>query len=334
MSEPEFDWSLGDAETTSTVEDDGHTENDDSDTDQARDPRGRFVAKEASGDSKDGSPDNSDKGTAGESKQDDDLLLGKFKSVDDLAEAYKNLEKHAGSQGNELGDLRKQVEEIKTKVDREPEPQYAAVDTETINALDELAEKNPVEAARWALQYQPLLYDRVMEVWFGNDPRGASRFETSLTLGAAKQEWVKEIAPALQPLQRQSQEQEFARAWATVGQKYPDMESHAEAMLEAAKTAPELAAALQSGDMASKERLIENLLFLARGRQADTLASAAVEAARTQKTKAQSEKLAAAVASGSSKEAREEKTGIAAWKEQFVQAPETSIWAGLETAKK
>ena len=45
-----------------------------------------------------------------------DLILGKFKSVDDLKTAYQNLQKQQGMQSAELGELRK------FKEDPTPEP--------------------------------------------------------------------------------------------------------------------------------------------------------------------------------------------------------------------
>jgi len=41
-----------------------------------------------------------------------DLILGKFKTVDDLKNAYKNMESQQGQQSKELGDLRKKTEQL------------------------------------------------------------------------------------------------------------------------------------------------------------------------------------------------------------------------------
>ena len=51
----------------------------------------------------------STKENAGQSTDPVNLILGKFKSADDLAEAYKQLEKLQGNQSSELGALRSQV---------------------------------------------------------------------------------------------------------------------------------------------------------------------------------------------------------------------------------
>ena len=44
--------------------------------------------------------------TEGQSSDPSELILGKFKSVDDLTKAYQELEKFHGTQANELGNLR------------------------------------------------------------------------------------------------------------------------------------------------------------------------------------------------------------------------------------
>ena len=55
------------------------------------------------------------KRSGGESKLDPqaDLILGKFKSVEDLSKAYNALEKHQGECSEELGSLRKEVTALK-----------------------------------------------------------------------------------------------------------------------------------------------------------------------------------------------------------------------------
>ena len=49
----------------------------------------------------------------GQASAPSELILGKFKSIDDLSEAYKELEKLQGNQSKELGNLRQQSEMIK-----------------------------------------------------------------------------------------------------------------------------------------------------------------------------------------------------------------------------
>lgn len=48
-----------------------------------------------------------------------DLILGKFKSVEDLKTAYLNLQKHQGAQSEELGKLRKLAQVLSTALSQE-----------------------------------------------------------------------------------------------------------------------------------------------------------------------------------------------------------------------
>lgn len=54
-------------------------------------------------------PDNST-----ETNSENDLILGKFKDVDDLANAYQNIQSQQGQQAKELGDLRRKAQEYES----------------------------------------------------------------------------------------------------------------------------------------------------------------------------------------------------------------------------
>jgi len=62
--------------------------------------------------------DNSENILMPEESQKHDLLLGKFKSADDLAKAYQEIQKQQGIQSKELGELRKKarlIDELQTE---------------------------------------------------------------------------------------------------------------------------------------------------------------------------------------------------------------------------
>jgi len=48
----------------------------------------------------------------GQSQKDPELILGKFKSVDDLSKAYTELQRSQGANSQELGDLRKEAKAV------------------------------------------------------------------------------------------------------------------------------------------------------------------------------------------------------------------------------
>jgi hypothetical protein len=359
----EFDWSLGeeadlDAETTPVGErgaqvastnrldvqqqlsaaiegDQGEQEADSGDADaqgRQRDERGRFASQQTDGEGADEAQTEQ-----GETGDEQGLILGKFKSVDDLVQSYQEAERRLSTQGNEVGTLRQELAEMRGALSqiqsRSDEPQQAQITEDLVSQVDELAVNNPQGAATWALENQPLLYNRVMQIWATNDPLAASRFEGALMREQLKQEMEERITqqygPVAQTVTEQTQASQFDSAWKTVATKYPDLATYGQHMMDAAASAPELAQSLQTGDVPSKERLIENLYWLAKGRQADTIAAAATDLGRQQQQQTAAEKRSAAVASGSSSQARGEKTNIESWKEQFLEAPTTSIADGL-----
>jgi hypothetical protein len=277
-----------------------------------RDEQGRFIAQQPT----EAAPEES-----GES-----LIAGKFKSVEELAAAYQELESFKGRQGSELGELRREIQELReSQQTPQQQEQYVPVSNELVSQIDELADVNPQQAAVWSLANQPLLYDRVMETWFENDPRGASRFEMALMRAELEAEVKEQIAPIQAPIQQQTAEAQFAQAWASVTKKFPDM--NGEAVLEAAQAAPEIAEALQHGDVATKERMIENLYWLAKGRQADSVTATTAAAVAESAAQVVQQKLEAQVVSGSSAATRGDTVDpITAWKQRLLAESSTSIF--------
>jgi hypothetical protein len=271
-----------------------------------------------------------DEGDSGDDGGSDALILGKFKTQGELEKAYREAEQRLGQQSNEVGQLRRDLDEQKGAISAMQSSSNAPqITDDLVSQVDELASENPQGAAMWALENQPLLYNRVMQIWAGTDPLGAGRFENALMRDQMQQEMTeqfeKKYGSTVSTVTEQTQASQFDTAWRAVATKVPDLADRADAMMEAAAAAPELAAALQSGDVASKERLIENLYWLAKGKQADHLAAAATDLGRQQQKDASARKRGASVASGSSAQARGEKTNIESWKEQFLEAPSTSI---------
>lgn len=75
---------------------------------------------------------------SGESSKKEDpveeLILGKFKSVDDLAKAYEELQRHQGQNSEELGNLRKELNSFNTlKKDIELVENYKNIFVNVIN---------------------------------------------------------------------------------------------------------------------------------------------------------------------------------------------------------
>jgi hypothetical protein len=245
-----------------------------------RDEKGRFTAKQE--------------------PPGDELLLGKFRSVDDLASGYSNLEQELGRQAQEIGWLRQQSEA----------PQHT-LDQPTVDWFDEQIADNPQGAAVWAMRQDPsgVLYNRAMESWYEESPRQASAFERELEMGAMAKAVDQRLSSIAAPMMARTHQDDFDSAWNAVYQQHPDLPEHGDAILEAAQSAPEVVAQLQSGTLQDKQRVIENLYWLAKGRQADTLTEAAQQFASQQAQSERTAAQAAAVAPASSLAVSEGKGG-------------------------
>ena len=242
-----------------------------------RDEKGRFTAKQ----------------------EPDELLLGKFRSVDDLASGYSNLEQELGRQAQEIGWLRSQAEA--------PDETSYAPDQRTVDWFDEQVDENPRGAAIWAMQNDRsgALYNRAMDAWYEVQPRQAGGFEREMEMGQLAQVISYQQAPLVQ----QAQQQEFVQAWQQAFSKIPDLSEHVDAIMSAAESAPEILIPLQRGSLADKQRVIENLYWLAKGRKADTLTEAAQQFASQQAQSERTAAQAAAVAPASSFAVSEAKGG-------------------------
>jgi len=228
-----------------------------------RDEQGRFQPQEAPAE-----PQES------QEQPTEHLYAGKYKSEQELEDAYLELQQRMGSQGSELGELRarqQQMEGYLAAQSQQQQPQYSY----SIEQVVEAAEQSPQETAVWAIQNAPESYDTVMDVWYQVDAKGASRFEQQIMAQALREQIRNEMAPAIVPMHQMNQQQAFYQAWSAVAQENPEISQHTQQILEAAEQAPEIVGALQNGDLESKKKLLTQLYWMARGRNADTLAAAA-----------------------------------------------------------
>lgn len=350
MDPQNFDWSLGDAtndpggETTPVGERGAH----EATPNEGIDVQGTYFANAAAGDAEQTADDTDGAGEAEapeEAPAAPELILGKFKSQEALQEAYENLERFSGQRNQEIGSLREELAELRGAVNarptQTPEPPGMVPDWLETGLSD-----NPRDTMVWIMENQPHLYDTALNTWAEMGPQAtiaAGRFDnlvererTKFELAQQSEQLREQVAPVAQSYQEQAQQAQFNTAFLTVADKYPAMKdpSFADKMMETAAAAPELAAALQSGDVASKARMVENLYYLTMGRQADNIRDTAAQQGRNAAQQLVDEKLSAGVATGSSTTARGEKTAVESWKEQFLGAPNTSILNGLTEVKR
>lgn len=209
----------------------------------------------------------------------DKLYAGKYKSPEDLESAYSALESKLGEMGNELGELKKLVQP------EEPQPQHIPLTNDVVEWITEQAQERPADAAVWALQNQPALYDTVMETWFEIDPRRASQFERRLEMESIQRQFEEKLAPIAGPVRAQGELGALNGAFEKVKQELPDLDAMAPAMQQAVETMPHLQMILASGQPDAREQFFKALYFAAKGLSGGTptpevIAASSAEEAR------------------------------------------------------
>jgi len=246
------------------------------------------------------------------------LYAGKYKSEQELEDAYLELQQRMGSQGNELGEVRGRLAQLEQASYQQQQPQY----NYSLEQVVEAAESNPQETAVWAIQNAPESYDTVMDVWYQVDAKGASRFEQQIMAQALREQIRMEMAPAVAPMMEMGQQSAFYQAWSEVAKANPEINNYTRQIVETAEAVPEIIGLLRNGDLESKQRTITQLYWMARGRNADTLAAAAQGVLQEQQNQNQQAKSQAQVvtSSGVSNADTTSQDRVAAWKRQFREA--------------
>lgn len=278
-----------------------------------RDEQGRFASQQ---------PDTPDSEPEPATEEEQALLAGRFKSPEELERGYTELLGKFSERDDEIGELRRIREEYQAAYEQQAQPQQhqQPITQQTVDWLDEQTATNPQAAAYWAMQSDPTgaLYDRVMTDWYETQPRSAAAFERQLEMAQMAQAVDQRITSVAAPLEQQAHTNDFVSAWAAASQQLPDLTEHSEAILEAAQSAPEVLQLLQSGTQQDKQRVIENLYYLAKGKQATSLNSAAQQMAAQQAQESQAAKDNAFVASSGQRNEPETSSAVDRWFEEVL----------------
>jgi hypothetical protein len=198
-----------------------------------------------------------------------------------------------GRQGQELGELRRTVEErmgqVEQTVRAATTPQYDP---------DELAgwfAENPTripEVARTAFyQGNDALMDAAIEAWEDVDKLGARRFDRDVAVARARQEISAES----------EKRQEVAAGWneaaGAFAEAHPDLDKYAPKMREIAPEYPTLMEILSTGNAEQRVEVLEFLYTKAAGHASETLSLVNKDIAREQAREADAAIKEAAVAS-------------------------------------
>jgi hypothetical protein len=228
---------------------------------------------------------------------------GRFAAKDDVVEQrLKEKDRVIGSMAQELGDLRKMVEE---RIPAQPEQQY------DLSGAAAAILENPglaPQAAMLALkQGDDLAYEQVLRAWHEVDPFAAVNYNQRKLAWEAQQALRAEIAPQIQTASQLADREALAEASETLARQYTDFGGVIAALDPDTHKMPErYAARLAAATTAEeKEGALEDIYFWAE-RQVGTQKQAAVDAAQAEDAAASREqKQQATVASASSAPATE-----------------------------
>lgn len=219
---------------------------------------------------------------AAETEETEQLLAGKYKDVGALEAAYLEAQAALGRQGSELGQLRKLEQEMQSLRESLPaQPQQAAYDS---GSLDEYLAQNPQQIPAFAEQAiatgDGYAYQRALAAWGEYDSVGAMDFHARKVSEANMSQLREELAPVVAGVQRQQTTNEMALAYETMAQNHTDFNTVMNGVSQATLDGfpPEVLQALQTGDQASKERVLETLYRWTKAEQAGTLTEAATAA--------------------------------------------------------
>lgn len=238
-----------------------------------------------------------------------------------LAQAYAEIQKKMGQQGQELGEHRQQsaeyervsaeLEAIKQRLDTPaPQPQY--VDQATADWYDQQVIDNPVQALEWARTNNNLLFQRGIATWKDFDPYAASQYATHLQIETAKAEMEQRYTQ--QPKQGGGVNDALANVFAR-NPEYNQYASDLSTVMEGNKFAADAyTAAVQSGNQQQIEGAITTLFRLA---EADTLRAIALSGGTPAEGTSATEVATATTSTEHPGEAAPPPSGVDVFRQQF-----------------
>ena len=225
-----------------------------------RDEKGRFVSEETEVE-----PEETPEEV--EVEEEPELLAGKFKTPEELAAAYEEIQSYAGRLGSELGELRQLVQQ----------PQQAQQPPLDQAALANLIDERPDMATELAYQAgNPTALQIAYQAWAADDPTEAKLWATEKRVEQMQAQFAQSQAQMSQTVASR----EYNDALETFAKDHPDIDEHAGRMQEIAREHPFLANVLQSDDPKAKLDVFEFLYNKARGRASENLDEAARAVAR------------------------------------------------------
>jgi len=247
-----------------------------------RDEQGRFVSAEpqveAPTDPENASDSGDDLNQQGNTDPAVAAFLAKYGGdVDKALAGAVHLQRKAGEQSNEVGELRQMVQElsqIRESFQTQQQQTPQVLDQATVDWFDEQAYSNPHGAAEYARQQgNDVLLQRALAIWKANEPGDYAVYVNDLN----NQKLRSEFEERLQQAQQLPMDSNMHMALMNVRSSHPEFSNYDEALEATLQKYPSVSDAIQSaatsGDRNKLEAAIETAYALAQG---DTLRSLAL----------------------------------------------------------
>lgn len=186
-------------------------------------------------------------------------FLAKYGNDPDKAlRAAVELSKLQGRQGDELGQLRQELAQLRETV-QTPQRPAVPITEALVEELDNLAMQNGEAAlARVSQIGDPTgqLTDRVMDIWFATNPRQASAFQASVIAQETERRVRQELEPLAQERSQSAEERAYVEAWNAAKQTRPQIEELAPQMEQILTERPGLARAILGAETIQERALL------------------------------------------------------------------------------
>lgn len=189
------------------------------------------------------------------------MLAGTYKTAEDLEQGYTELLNKFRERDQEIGQLRQMVQQRQM---REQIPQRSNED------FEDWVVENPIQAAEqaWA-SGDKHAYERVMDIFFDENPKMAARYEQAKVLRVQQQRFEQQLNQAVQPFRETYQQQQQMNAWETFRSQNPDVDTMPDQMQAAVNILyqinPDLISPLQNGTREQQVSVFQTLYAVARG---------------------------------------------------------------------
>jgi hypothetical protein len=246
---------------------------------QPRDDAGRFASNDIPPDppNPEGRPEPTDELVTDEPQAADDqdpavaAFLKKYNGdVEKALQGAVHLQRKSGEQSNEVGELRRMVDELaQLREGMQQGQQQPQMDQGTIDWFDQQALENPYQAAEWARQQgNSMLQQRALSTWKEIDPGNYAVYLNNLQ----NQEFEQRLEKRLAQAQQLPMDASINVALTNVRSRNPQFSNYDDAIATAMEKYPSAARAVQvaaeNGQAGELEAAIETLYGLAEG---DTL---------------------------------------------------------------